>query len=116
MTSVFRRSSTVASRAGLIAVALLGLSSTAVLAATAKLSDQPVFATADVPGNLLLALSVEFPTAISVANLNDYADATEYLGYFDPRKCYTYTYVEPVVKKGAASNSYFQPAGAATGS
>ncbi|RST51859.1 pilus assembly protein [Variovorax sp. MHTC-1] len=116
MTRVFRRSSTRVSRAGVIAAAWLGLSCTAVLAAATKLADQPVFATADVPGNLLLALSVEFPTAISVANLNDYADATEYLGYFDPRKCYVYKYVEPAVKDGPASNSYFQPAGAATGS
>ncbi len=59
-------------------------------ASAVLLADQPVFAASDVPGNLALALSVEFPTAISVANLGSYADMTEYLGYFDPRKCYTY--------------------------
>jgi type IV pilus assembly protein PilY1 len=115
MTSAFCRSSTVVSSIGAIAAICLGLWSPAALATTAKLSDQPVFASSDVPGNLALALSVEYPTAISVANLNDYADATEYLGYFDPRKCYTYTYVAPAVKDGAASASYFQPAGASTG-
>ena len=116
MTNAFCRASAAASGIGAIAAVCLGLwSCPAALAATAKLSDQPVFASSDVPGNLALALSVEYPTAISVANLNDYADATEYLGYFDPRKCYTYTYVEPAVKNGAASDSYFQPAGASTG-
>ncbi|MET3182781.1 UNVERIFIED_ORG: type IV pilus assembly protein PilY1 [Variovorax guangxiensis] len=84
-------------------------------AAATKLADQPVFATSDVPGNLALALSVEYPTAISVANLGDYADATEYLGYFDPKKCYTYQYVAPAVSTNPASDSYFQPAGASTG-
>ena len=84
-------------------------------AAASKLADQPVFATSDVPGNLALALSVEYPTAISVANLGDYADASEYLGYFDPKKCYTYQYVAPAVSGNPASDSYFQPAGAATG-
>ena len=115
MTSVLRRSSTAAPGVGAIAAVWLGLSCTAALATTVKLSDQPVFATSDVPGNLALALSVEYPTAISVANLNDYADATEYLGYFDPQKCYTYQYVKPAVATSAASDSYFQPAGAATG-
>ncbi|MDH6167929.1 type IV pilus assembly protein PilY1 [Variovorax boronicumulans] len=115
MTSVFRRPSALASVAGTLAGVCLGLSCTVAVAATAKLSDQPVFASSDVPGNLALALSVEYPTAISVANLNDYADATEYLGYFDPRKCYTYRYVKTAGKKGDASESYFQPAGAATG-
>lgn len=88
---------------------LLALCCPAALAVT--LADQPVFATADVPGNLALALSVEFPTAISVANLNDYADATTYLGYFDPLKCYTYQY-----NATTPASSYFQPAGLATGS
>ena len=89
---------------------LLGLTGTASADSTATLADQPVFASADVPGNLALALSVEFPTAISVANLNDYADASTYLGYFDPLKCYTYTY-----DSTTPSNSYFQPASLATG-
>ncbi len=79
-------------------------------AQTVTLADQPIFATADVPGNLALALSVEFPTAISVANLNNYADASTYLGYFDPLKCYTYSY-----NSTTPSSSYFQPASFATG-
>lgn len=78
-------------------------------ASAVTLSDQPVFASSDVPGNLALALSVEFPTAISVANLGDYADASEYLGYFDPRKCYTY------IPSLIVDQSYFQPSGTAIG-
>ena len=37
-----------------------------------NLSDAPIFSNTSVPGNLALALSVEYPTAISVANLGDY--------------------------------------------
>jgi type IV pilus assembly protein PilY1 len=55
------------------------------------LADQPVFSTLSVPGNLALALSVEFPTAISVAHIAaTYSSASTYLGYFDPGKCYSY--------------------------
>lgn len=79
-----------------------------VSAAATALADQPLFSTSDVPGNLLLALSVEYPTAISVANLGDYAPASEYLGYFDPKKCYDY-----LADLAVPENSYFKPAGAA---
>ncbi|MGJ7581715.1 pilus assembly protein [Variovorax sp. RHLX14] len=79
-------------------------------ASAVTLSDQPVFASSDVPGNLALALSVEFPTAISVANLGNYADTRDYLGYFDPRKCYTYQ-----ANTAVPAQSYFQPAGASNG-
>lgn len=57
------------------------------------LSDRPVFSIVAVPGNLALALSVEFPTAVSVAHIDGtYNNAKEYLGYFDPKKCYAYNY------------------------
>src|SRR4051794_17104861 len=59
--------------------------------AATPLADQPLFAASDAPGNLALVLSVEFPTAISVAHTNRvYSAATEYLGFFDPKKCYVY--------------------------
>ncbi|RYG09028.1 MAG: pilus assembly protein, partial [Burkholderiales bacterium] len=80
------------------------------VASAALLADQPVFAASDVPGNLALALSVEYPTAISVANLGDYADAVEYLGYFDPRKCYAYQ-----LNTALPAQSFFISAAAATG-
>ena len=60
--------------------------------AATSLADQPLFATPNVPGNLALLLSVEFPTAVSVAHTNrTYSSAKEYLGFFDPNKCYDYT-------------------------
>ena len=54
------------------------------------LADQPVFTNTAVPGNLVLALSVEFPTAVSVAHQGAFVAGTSYLGYFDPAKCYRY--------------------------
>lgn len=78
-----------AARSVSLAVAV-GLCSAEAGAATA-LADQPLFAASDAPGNLALVLSVEFPTAISVAHLDrNYASTAEYLGFFDPNKCYRY--------------------------
>jgi len=88
--------------AGLLA--LLGLAYGSPAAAQTTLADQPIAAGANIPGNLALSLSVEYPTAISVANIGDYADASTYLGYFDPSKCYTYQY-----NATTPSSSYFQP-------
>ena len=84
------------------------------LAATSSaqvtLADQPVFTSVNVPGNLALALSVEFPTAISVAHPSrTYASTTNYVGYFDPAKCYSYRYTD-----GTSTDNYFYPDGAAT--
>lgn len=84
------------------------------LAATSSaqiaLSDQPVFTAVNVPGNLALALSVEFPTAISVAHpTRTYSSANTYIGYFDPAKCYSYRYTD-----GTGTDNYFYPDGAAT--
>ncbi len=107
MQRIFSRSVTtgVAALLGMIYAAVGTADSTT----TVTLADQPVFAGGNVPGNLALALSVEFPTANSVANIGDYADAQgndtkEYLGYFDPRKCYDYVYVP-----GTQPTGYFQP-------
>lgn len=77
--------------------------------AATPLADQPLFTTTGVPGNVALALSVEYPTAIRAAHTaTAYTSATEYLGYFDPGKCYTYQF-------GAADDDrYFIPAGAAS--
>jgi type IV pilus assembly protein PilY1 len=83
-------------------------------AATHNLADKPIAAGADVPGNLALDLSVEFPTAISIANLNDYSDSAQYLGYFDPLKCYTYNFNS--VTPAQSFFSPVSPSSAATGS
>ena len=96
----------------LVAVLLSGASLLAVPARAAiALADQPLTTTAAVPGNLLLSLSVEYPTALSLAYplaTNPYTGATAYLGYFDPAKCYAYQY-----NASQANQSYFEPYGAA---
>ena len=77
--------------------------------ATTALADQPVFSSKDVPGNLALALSVEYPTAVSVAHTDaSYNGTKTYLGYFDPNKCYLYSY------SSTETLRHFYPAGLAT--
>ncbi len=68
------------------------------------LADQPVFGSVDVPGNMVFTLSVEFPTALSIANYGNYDDTVNYYGYFDPVKCYTYLY-----NSMTPASSYFEP-------
>lgn len=90
-------------------LASLGLLFGSLPALAQTLADQPVFTSIEVPGNLALALSVEFPTALGIAHNVSYSVASTYLGYFDPAKCYTYSY-----NSSTPGNSYFQPAGLAT--
>src|SRR5450631_1768237 len=60
--------------------------------AQTALADVPIFASQSVPGNVALPLSVEWPTVQRTAHTAAYDTATEFLGYFDPNKCYTYHY------------------------
>jgi len=80
-------------------------------AQTLDLADKPLFSTTSVPGNLLLDLSVEYPTANSSAYFSTtaYSPSTLYVGYFDGAKCYSYVY-----NSTTPSLSYFQPNSAAT--
>ncbi len=103
-------------RAGRALAALA--TTTFLLAATSPaqaldLADSPLFSSVSVPGNLLLALSVEFPTASTAAypSTPSYSNTTSYVGYFDPAKCYTYNY-----NTTTASSSYFVPYGSTTSS
>ncbi|WP_276662883.1 PilC/PilY family type IV pilus protein [Thauera aminoaromatica] len=86
------------------ALVLAGVAATAmttgVAAAPTPLADQPI-SIADVPANVMLALSVEFPTAITRAHQDGFDTTKKYLGYFDSKKCYIYD----------ESKKYFQPAG-----
>lgn len=54
--------------------------------------DQRPLTGGDVPGNLVLTPSVEFPTINSVANLGAYSTTASFDGYFDSAKCYAYRY------------------------
>lgn len=44
----------------------------------------------NIPGNLVLTISAEYPTVISAANLGGYKLDGKYAGYFDSDKCYDY--------------------------
>lgn len=77
--------------------------------AAVDLADAPLFSSISVPGNLALALSVEYPTASTPAYTNSYAVGSEYLGYFDPKKCYVYEY-----NSSSVESSYFRPYGSAS--
>jgi type IV pilus assembly protein PilY1 len=102
------RSSTIATRIRRTIIAT-GVAALAPWAqAATPLADQPVFSTISVPGNLALALSVEFPTAVSVAHTAGYSSASTYLGYFDPNKCYLYSY------NATETLRHFYPAGDTT--
>ncbi|HUD96775.1 MAG TPA: hypothetical protein VMO24_04480, partial [Woeseiaceae bacterium] len=59
----------------------------------------------NVPGNLTLVPSVEWPTVNSVANLGEYDESRSYSGYFDPNKCYGYSY------SSTEANRHFYPTG-----
>jgi len=100
--------------AALVLTALLAGPPLAV--ATTPLADQPVFTNTSVPGNLVLALSAEFPTVLNAAHQANFVAGTRYLGYFDPAKCYRY-YKGNATHDAAMTGddvSHFVPVGAAT--
>ncbi|HYQ21990.1 pilus assembly protein [Stenotrophomonas sp.] len=71
----------------------------------AGIAQAPLTAQIEVPGNLVLVPSVEFPTLISAANLGDYATSASYEGYFDSAKCYRYVYA------ASEPQRHFEPIG-----
>lgn len=84
--------------------------------AQAEVSQAPLLlGGGNVPGNLALVPSVEFPTVISVANVdNTYNHVTDYAGYFDSNKCYSYireaiTHEFFGTISGAEGGGYFTP-------
>lgn len=73
-------------------------------AAHAQVAQQPLFlGGGDVPGNLVLVPSVEWPTITSVSSINEYSRTETFLGYFDANKCYLYSY------SGTEANRHFYP-------
>lgn len=81
----------------------------ALMAASHALAFTPVQQppeTSAVPGNLLFALSVEYPTGLQASyNVSTYDAALVYDGYFDNRKCYTYTSATELFAPTSAQNS-----------
>jgi type IV pilus assembly protein PilY1 len=60
--------------------------------------------------NMLLNLSVEFPTVgAAYRGTNDYNKTTEYLGYFNPLKCYTYPITTTDIATYAPSGKSIKP-------
>jgi len=88
-----------------------GLGGALAASAATTLADSPVFATSAVPGNVALALSVEWPTAVRSAHTSAYVTTDVYLGYFDPNKCYKYQYY---ATETATQLRHFYPVGANT--
>lgn len=106
------RSSWRRARTAARAIALGGLLGTVLSAqAVTTLADSPVFAVSAVPGNVALALSVEWPTAVRAAHTSSYVTTDTYLGYFDPNKCYKYQYY---ATETATQLRHFYPTGANT--
>ncbi len=67
-------------------------------------SQQPADTVA-VPGNVVLALSVEFPTATQASYPSTtYSFTIRYEGYFDNRKCYSYSTANEVFTPISAQN------------
>jgi len=101
----------------LLACMLTLAGGTSVHAQTA-LADTPVYSTSNVPANLMLSLSVEFPTGTvgaynNATSYSAYTAASPFLGYFDPAKCYDYSTSSP---PGSTASGYFIPIGAVNSS
>ncbi len=94
--------------------ALLGTSLTVLAGAASAqtasntVAQSPLTVAGNVPGNLLLVPSVEYPTLDSMANLGNYDTTRAYTGYFDPAKCYKYSY------SATEANRYFYPVSTTT--
>lgn len=79
--------------AGMLAGLVAGLASAAT-PPPVEISHNPLTLGSNVPGNLVLTPSVEWPTVNSVANLGGYDVGRGYVGLFDANKCYLYHYEE----------------------
>lgn len=79
----------------------------------AEVAQTPLTAEIQVPANLVLVPSVEFPTLISAANLGNYDSTSAYVGYFDPGKCYRYVYAAQEAQRHFAPASLRPAAGCA---
>jgi type IV pilus assembly protein PilY1 len=104
------------SRSGLVGMLLaLGLTLLSIgsVQAQTTLSDSPLYSASNVPANLMLALSVEFPTGTVAAygDAEGYSPTQTYLGYFDSAKCYDYS---STTLPDAPANGYFVPVSVST--
>lgn len=70
------------------------------------------------PANVVLALSVEFPTSGGAYKDGTYVDGKEYLGYFNSNRCYSYPGYGNIPRTAQfdANTDYFSPTGATNSS
>lgn len=94
--------------AGMLLTCALTVLGAGAARAQTVLSDSPLYSASNVPANLMMALSVEFPTGTVAAygNATGYSANSTYLGYFDPAKCYDYSSESP---PDTQANGYFVP-------
>ncbi len=82
-------------------------------AAGVSIAQSPLTVTNNVPSNLVLTPSVEWPTVLSMANIGSFDQTKTYYGYFDPNKCYQYQIAGASVPVFAGVNggtkNYFAP-------
>lgn len=102
-----RRTGAVSGRLGAFAIGLFAALCSVQVPAV-EIAQSPMYVGSDVPGNLVLVPSVEYPTIHSQANIGDYSVTRRYSGYFDPTKCYLYQY------SANEPDRYFYPTALAT--
>lgn len=94
------------------------LSAAPLAQAAVSIDQQPLTLSNNVPGNLVLTPSVEWPTVMSMANVGSFDAGKTYYGYFDPNKCYGYTIAAATVPTFTGVNggtkNYFEPTSAAS--
>ena len=119
--SKFLRSLRFSSISGVLFVCMFTLMVGTNAQSQTTLADTPVYSTSNVPANLMLALSVEYPTGTVGAYTNAtgytaYTAATAFLGYFDPAKCYDYSITNaanlPGTTTAGTATGYFKPVAA----
>lgn len=103
---------------------LLGSSGVALFIAYKVIAQTPVASPIDFdngplvaknqPSNVVLALSVEFPTSGGAYKDGTYVDGKEYVGYFNSSRCYSYPGYAGIPRASAtydAATDYFNPTG-----
>ncbi len=81
--------------------------------------DNGPFVAQKTPANVVLALSIEWPTSGEAYKDASYIDGKEYVGYFNSNRCYTYPgygATPRLVAAFSANTDYFTPTGATNSS
>jgi type IV pilus assembly protein PilY1 len=108
------RSVIVGGMTALLVMGLLGQGSHAAV----SIDQMPLTAANNVPSNLVLTPSVEWPTVMSMSNIaGTYSSTSTYGGYFDSGKCYSYqvsSSTPTFIGINGGTNNYFYPVSTTT--